>query len=216
MKFTDQLWEDSQPIFDQIIQHPFNQELSTGTLSIEKFKFYIHQDSLYLADFSKALAIIAAKAPDSQLSLAFLDFARNAVIVEKILHESYFKEYTIDSEAGKAPGCFTYTNYLIATCSLHSFEVAVAAVLPCFWIYQKVGDIILSNQKKPNPYQNWIDTYSGEDFNKSVNSILAICNKIAENTSQATRREMLEKYQMASRLEYMFWDSAYRLEQWPV
>ncbi|MCF2442863.1 thiaminase II [Dyadobacter sp. CY345] len=216
MKFTDHLWNAALPVFDKIITHPFNQEMMSGTLPEEKFKFYIYQDSLYLADFAKALATAGTKANTSEQLLKFLLFAQNAIIVERVLHESYFQEYAINIDGGKAPGCFAYTNYLLAVSAYESFEVAVAALLPCFWIYKKVGDHIFANQSTPNPYQNWIDAYAGEEFAVSVNNALDICNMLAEQASETTRQKMTEAYITASRLEFVFWDSAYRLESWDV
>lgn len=216
MKFTDLLWAEALPIFEQIQAHPFNQELKEGTLPLEKFKFYIYQDSLYLADFARALAVAGTKAGNSQDLLDFLQFAQNAIIVERALHVGYFKEYVIEYQSGKAPGCFAYTNYLMATSAFESYEVAVAALLPCFWIYKQVGDYIYANQATPNPYQNWINAYAGEDFAHSVQKALDICDRLAENASDITRARMIEAYVTASRLEYVFWDSAYRLESWTV
>jgi len=214
MKFTDHLWEAALPVYEQIIAHPFNQEMKLGTLPVEKFKFYIYQDSLYLADFARALAMTGTKANSSEELLDFLLFAQNAIIVERVLHERYFEEYAIGFNSGKAPGCFAYTNYLLAATAYESFEVAVAALLPCFWIYKKVGDYIYAHQASPNPYQNWIDAYAGEDFAISVNKALDICNALAERASDETREKMTAAYITASRLEYVFWDSAYKLESW--
>ena len=202
--FTDILWQDSLPIYDQILRHPFNQELKNGTLGIQQFKFYIYQDSLYLSDFARA-----------QL-LDFLYFAQNAILVERALHESYFQEYAIDFKGGKAPGCFAYTNYLLAVSSFEQFEVAVAALLPCFVIYKEIGDYIKTSQVFPNPYQNWINAYSGEEFANAVQKVLSICNEIADNASAAVRAAMTKAYKTATRMEYIFWDSAYHQEQWPV
>lgn len=216
MKFTEELWAEALPIYQQIQEHPFNQELKNGTLPVEKFKFYIYQDSLYLADFARALGSTGTKSGTSQELLDFLQFAQNAILVERALHIGYFKEYEIDLKSGKAPGCFAYTNYLLAASAFESYEVAVAALLPCFWIYKKVGDYIYENQAKPNPYQNWIDAYAGEDFALSVEKALQICDRIAETASDTTRKKMKEAYVAASKLEYVFWDSAYRLEEWVV
>jgi thiaminase/transcriptional activator TenA len=216
MKFTDSLWESALPIYEKIENHPFNQELKTGTLAVEKFKFYIFQDSLYLADFAKALATAGTKSGTSQELLDFLEFAQNAILVERALHISYFKDYGINFKSEKAPGCFTYTNYLLSVSAFESYEVTVAALLPCFWIYKKVGDYIYANQAKPNPYQNWIDAYAGEEFGASVEKALGICNQLAEQASPLVRQKMREAYITASKLEYVFWDSAYRMEEWPV
>ncbi|GLU51715.1 thiaminase II [Dyadobacter frigoris] len=216
MKFTDHLWNEALPVYNKIQEHPFNQEMMAGTLPVEKFKFYIYQDSLYLAEFAKALATAGTKAGTSQELLDFLQFAQNAIIVERILHESYFKEYVIDFDGGKAPGCFAYTNYLLSTAAYESYEVSVAALLPCFWIYKKIGDYIYANQASPNPYQNWIDAYAGEEFAASVEKALSICNNLADQASETVRGKMTEAYLNASKLEYVFWDSAYQLENWKV
>ena len=116
-----------------IIEHPFNRELGQGTLPVEKFKFYIQQDALYLVDFSRALAIVGAKARLPGWILDFLEFAKDGLVVERALHEEYFLVLLVTPEVEQAPGCFTYTNYLVATASHRSFEEA-AALLPCFGI----------------------------------------------------------------------------------
>jgi thiaminase/transcriptional activator TenA len=216
MKFSDQLYQEALPVYSKIENHPFNQELKSGTLPVEKFKFYIYQDSLYLADFARALATAGTRSGSSTELLDFLEFAQNAILVERALHIGYFNEYQIEYNTGKSPGCFAYTNYLLTVSAFESYEVAVAALLPCFWIYKKVCDFIFANQEKPNKYQNWIDAYAGEAFAVSVRKALDICDQVAENTSDKTRQKMAEAHLMASRLEYVFWDSAYRLEAWSV
>lgn len=216
MRFTEQLWNDALPVYEQILNHPFNLELQNGTLPVEKFKFYIYQDSLYLADFAKTLALTGTRATTSQGLLDFLQFAQNAILVERALHIGYFNEYQIGFESGKAPGCFAYTNYLLAVSAFESYEVAVAALLPCFWIYKKIGDHIYKNQRKPNPYQNWIDAYAGEEFAVSVEKAIGICEELADAASDSTRVKMRNAYLTATRLEYVFWDSAYKLDQWSV
>jgi thiaminase/transcriptional activator TenA len=61
-----------------------------------------------------------------------------------------------------------------------------------------------------------IDAYAGEEFGASVEKALGICNQLAEQASPLVRQKMREAYITASKLEYVFWDSAYRMEEWPV
>ena len=82
-----------------------------------------------------------------QNTLAFLQFAENAIIVENALHESYFEEFGISEKAIIQPACHHYIHFLKSTAALENLEVAMAAILPCFWIYKKVGDYIYENQK---------------------------------------------------------------------
>jgi len=94
-------------------------------------------------------------------------------------------------------------------------ETSLAAVLPCFRIYNEVGDYIVKNQVKDiNPYQSWIDKYGGDEFKESVIKAIAICDEFAEKSF--FKEEMTDAFLYSSRMEWMFWDSAYRMETWPV
>jgi thiaminase (transcriptional activator TenA) len=215
MGFTKRLWDTISEIYEAIIDHPFNRELAQGTLPAEKFEFYIKQDALYLVDFARALAIVGSKALLPGRIVDFLDFAKDGLIVERSLHDEYFRRLQVTLDVAQAPGCFAYTNYLIATASHRSFEEAVSALLPCFWIYREVGMHIVRQSVPANPYQLWIDTYAGEEFGAAVRRAIEITDEVAATATEDTRRRMTEAFVLSSRLEWMFWDSAYRMELWP-
>ncbi|MGI4750389.1 MAG: thiaminase II [Janthinobacterium lividum] len=215
MKWSETAWQQSAAIFEQIIEMPFNQELMAGTLDIEKFKFYISQDSNYLEHFGRGLALIAARTQTSYV-LDYLRFAEGAIVVENALHANYFATFNISQKAELSPACHHYINYLLKEASLSQVEVAMAAVLPCFWIYKKVGDYIYANQtKNNNPYQSWIDTYAGEDFGKLVDKAIRICDEAALNCSPQQQQTMTAAFITGCRLEWLFWDSAWLMETWP-
>nr|BCW99981.1 MAG: aminopyrimidine aminohydrolase [Bacteroidota bacterium] len=216
MRFTEVLWREISPIYEAILAHPFNQELMRGTLDRERFLFYLQQDALYLADFGRALALMAARARRTEEVLQFVQFAEGAVRVERALHEAYFQEFGLSTPTRvQAPACFAYTNFLLATVSCRSFEEGMAALLPCFWIYREVGRYIYRHASAGNPYQRWIDTYASEEFSVWVDRAIALTERCSESTSEEGRALMREAFVLSSRLEWMFWDSAYRLERWP-
>lgn len=217
MQFTQTLWQQNEGLYQTTLHHPFNQELAQGTLPLEKFKHYIAQDALYLADFAKALALMAARSTDSQQIVDFLEFAQGAIIVERALHESYFTKFSISAQANtqKTPACFAYTHFLLSTCALAPLEVGMAALLPCFWIYREVGNFILAHhQNQHNPYQEWIDTYAGDAYSLVVDKALALANQMAEAATDTQHQAMHQAYRHGAHLEYWFWDSAYHLEHW--
>jgi thiaminase/transcriptional activator TenA len=214
MKFTKELWDNIAPIYAAIIDHPYNKELAAGTLPRRKFKFYLQQDALYLVDFARALAIVASKAEDPLRINAFLQFAGEGIAVERALHEEYFKQFDVTLDTGQSPSCFAYTNYLLATASHRSYEEAIGALLPCFWIYREVGLHILGLSAEGNPYQLWIDTYAGEEFGEAVRRAVDITEDVASHASDSARERMREAFLLSSRLEWMFWDGAYRMEEW--
>lgn len=215
MKWSEHTWQAIEQRYQSILDMPFIKELSDGTLPQEKFRFYMAQDSLYLEHFGRTLSLIAAKIQDLQDVLAFMRFAENAIVVENALHESYFVDFGVSDKGVAEPACHHYIHFLRSTAALESVEIAVAAVLPCFWIYREVGDYIYSNQNTiNNPYQKWIDTYGGEEFSVAVDQAIAICDRLAENSTKEIREKMTEAFIMSTRMEFHFWEGAYELKTW--
>jgi thiaminase/transcriptional activator TenA len=217
MSWSKTAWQASSGIYKQIISMPFIEELINGSLPQEKFKFYIAQDSIYLAHFGRALSLIAARAHSTAHALEFTRFAEGAIVVENALHAGYFQKYGLNDSIPISPTCQHYTQFLLSQAALEQVEVAMAAVLPCFWIYKEVGNFIYKQaQQENNPYQDWINTYSGEAFGAIVNRAIRICDEVAEVCTPAQQKAMTEAFVTASKLEWMFWDSAWNLEKWPV
>ncbi len=214
MKWSEQVWQQALPVYERIITMPFIKELESGTLDPERFKHYISQDAYYLEYFGRALAIIAAKAPDADTMLDYIRFAEGAVVVERSLHLMYFQEYQIIGQREPSPTCHHYIHYLQSEAYSRDFCIGMAAVLPCFWIYKKAGDSIIQHCGTSNRYQSWISTYAGEEFGALVEKAIALCDREAERASPHQQQAMSEAFMYASRLEYAFWDSAYRLEKW--
>ena len=215
MGFSKSLWQQIEPLYQQILDLPFNQELTAGTLSEQRFAFYVKQDQMYLVDFSRALAMAGTRAPNAAALNAWLHFAGEAVAVEQELHEGFMRRFAAPDGLGKSPACLAYTQFLLATAALEEYPVMVVALLPCFWIYREVGTHIHARSAANNPYQDWIDTYAGEAFSASVDRAIALTDEAAEGASEAVRQRMTEAFVLSSRLEWMFWDSAYRMETWP-
>ena len=220
-EFSLQAWKNIDRIYQAILTMSFVKELKTGSLDRQIFQYYMIQDGIYLGEFARVLAIISAKAPGSDMQLEFANSVREAIVVERSLHENFFAEFGIKAEDALAtepsPTCLSYTNFLIATAYQHSFAVTVAAVLPCFWIYLEVGKHIHEEANtKANLYQKWIDTYIDPDFEASVNYVIRVADEAAQKAS-ATELELMDRaFYRASQFEWMFWDSAYRLEKWKI
>ena len=220
MRFTDAMWAEISPIFEAILAQPFNRELAAGTLERKRFLFYMIQDAHYLGAFARALATAAAKAttPDAQVKLA--GSARDAILVERSLHEGFFREFGVKPEqfatTPPSPTCSGYSDFLQATAFRQPFAVAMAALVPCFQIYYEVGKRLHAIAGPDNPYQRWIDTYQDEAFGRSVMEVLAITDAAHEAAGATEREEMHAAYLKATRYEWLFWDSAYRLEAWPI
>jgi thiaminase/transcriptional activator TenA len=219
-RFSEEAWRRTGGVREAIARLPFNRELAAGTLAPERFRFYITQDALYLAEYARVLAIAAAKAPDAATLRWFSQAAGEAIAVEQALHARYLAEFGVDpgtvATAEPSPDCLAYTSYLLATAHQSPWEVTVAAILPCFWIYWDVAGAIVESAAPDNPYRAWIDTYADPRFGEAVRMVIAIADRAASATTPRTRDAMLAAFTRSAQYEYLFWDGAYRQRGWPA
>jgi thiaminase/transcriptional activator TenA len=218
--FSPEAWSRNAALYETIRTLPFNAQLASGSLSESRFKHYITQDAHYLVGFGRALALAAAKAPDADRIVQFVKAAEGALVVERALHGSFFKQYGITAQlfaqTPLSPACHHYVCFLLATAYAEPYEVLLAALLPCFWIYAEVGRDIHARAAPANPYRAWIDTYAGEEFHAAVRAMIAATDDAAAEVTSALRARMHAAFTRAAQLEWVFWDSAFRLEAWPV
>ena len=218
--FSDAAWDRNAALYETIRTMPFNRELAEGRLPPALFRHYMIQDSHYLVGFAQALALAGAKADDPAQIQQFTESATAAIAVERGLHADCFKRFGVSSGEVAAtpasPVAHHYVSFLLATGFREPLAVHVAAMLPCFWIYREVGRDILERSAPDNPYRAWIDTYAGEEFARTVDAMIATTDALAAVASPAVVDAMHAAFTCATRLEWMFWDSAYRDAVWPV
>ena len=218
MRFSEEAWQRNSALREAIHGLPFNIELAAGTLAPHRFRFYIMQDALYLAQYSRVLSLAAAKAPDTASSQIFGHSALGAIAVEQRLHEHYLRQFRVKPEtvasAEPAPDCLAYTSFLLATAHQQPWAVLVAALLPCFWIYWDVAGAITRQQATDNPYRAWIDTYADPTFGEAVDRVIGIADQAALATP-SLRPAMLAAFACSAQYEFLFWDGAHQERGWP-
>jgi thiaminase/transcriptional activator TenA len=220
MRFSEEARQRTAALRAAIDRLPFNIELAAGTLAAERFRFYILQDAIYLGEYARVLALAAVKAPDAATVQVFAGDAVQAIAVEQALHGRYLAEFGVDAEAVAAaepmPDCLAYTSFLLATAHHAPWEVLVAALLPCFWIYWDVAGAITRQAAPDNPYRAWIDTYADPRFGDAVQMVIGIADNAAAGATPTARASMLAAFARSARFEYLFWDGAYQQRRWPA
>lgn len=256
-RWSDEAWEAALPVYRKILEHPFVGALADGTLSADRFRYYIRQDALYLDGYARRLAHVAARLPHKEQAERFLHFALDGIEVERALHAQFLAgDHPSPEEI--SPTCLLYTSVLDAQ-ALAPVEVEAAAVLPCFVVYQRVGESILARATheaatngqgaangeaaepgataengatlqpggaaenggdgsplSKNPYRAWIETYADPSFAASTEQAMRICDELAAAAGESTRQRMTELFVRCTRMEWLFWDSAWNLENWKI
>lgn len=218
MSFSQDVWEKNRTLYQATLNLPFNQELAQGTLDQAAFSHYVIQDAHYLLAYGRSLAIAAAKAFEADDVIQFSEAAKIAIIVERSLHNGFMQDFGITKEQFENTpltlACHHYTSFLTSLAWSESYPIVLAGLLPCFWIYAEVGKDIVKTSVANNPYQAWVDTYSGEDFHTAVRNVITTIDKVAARCDSDTIAKMHTAYTMGAKLEWLFWDSAYQQRQW--
>jgi thiaminase/transcriptional activator TenA len=216
----DLLWADIGDIHAAILRHPFVTGLTDGTLPREAFRHYVVQDAHYLRGYARALALCGAKATLPADTVMFAAHAGGAVAAEQGLHAGLLADLGVTAQeaaaAPIAPTTRAYVSYLFATAYGGSFAEAVAAVLPCYWIYARVGEELLTRGSPDPLYARWIATYGGEEFQAVVDAVLELTDRLGASVPPVEWALIREHVVVTARYEWMFWDAGWRRETWPV
>lgn len=224
-RFTDRLWSETELLRKSIDELDFLRRLGDGTLPLDVFRTYIEQDGLYLAGYAKALALLAARAPDPVTAGFWANSASTSATVELSLHQRLLTGGALPQADGPpvhSTACLGYVSYLIATAATEPYAVGTAAVLPCFWIYADVGTRLAASAKDvvaadpSHPYAQWVTTYDDADFRDVVERARTLVDAAADAATETERDAMRTAFTIAARYELMFWDTALNPQPWPA
>ena len=143
-------WDRASSLIAVTEKHPFLVAMVDGSLEIDKFRYYVVQDALYLKDFADCLRILSRNEGISEEESKRLEsFAKGAEEAEMCLHNSFFTQWDISAEGvEQMPNSLLYTSYMKRVVATRPHAEGLAVLLPCFWVYAHVGDVMLKLRDK--------------------------------------------------------------------
>lgn len=208
--WSQEIWKKSSRIYDAILELDFLKELSDGSLGNDIFSRYIAQDEIYLKNYYHQMNMLAEMMNNEQDKNLFISFAQSGMEGEAAMHDLLIKRYGIDTQVKSSKVTSDYNAHICEGIETGNTCIALAAVLPCMWIYNRVGLHILDHSTLDgNPYKEWILEYGQEEFTTGVNQVLKMIDAMAADADEHTR-QMMDYYYLKSALyEYAFWDYGY-------
>jgi thiaminase/transcriptional activator TenA len=222
MSFIENVERQALPVRQAVLSHPFITGVGDGSLEVERFKYYVLQDYVYLVDYSRVLALAAARAPDLETMRWFAGVLEATLTTEMDLHRSYCAEFGITAAALEgtraAPTTTAYANFLMKVAYLGSFGELVAALVPCQWGYWEIGNHLARRGVPAGAplYRKWIQMYTAPEFAALATYIRQLADWEGERAGAAQRAAMEEAYLTSFKYEYLFWEMAYNQEEWAV
>jgi thiaminase/transcriptional activator TenA len=211
--YTEALWNGIEDIVPGIFYHPFCTGLADGTLPTGCFKHYIGQDMLYIEKDAKAFTIIAEKSNNNRESSFFRNMAKDGLETERILHKELLPLFQVSKPGQMSKVCSEYTSFLVNSALKDDYPIAVAALLPCFWVFLETGLHIRNKSEKNNPYQKWLDTYSDAIYEYYVKQYVEIVESLMNNATKRVREKMIKAFRNSTIYENMFFSEAWDIEK---
>lgn len=217
MSFCQAVRKETNRYFEESFKHPFVKGLVNGTLPIEKFAYYMLQDAYYLKHYSKVLALTAVKAEKEADMKFFLEKAQFVQQSELLLHTTVFQELGITEEqiAGfiPAPATYNYVSHMYQAVYNGDAAESFAAMLPCPWLYQEIGEYYRDAKPGVKVYEDWINMYSDIAFKQSIEEQIEMMDRYAHENPH--KSDILEQHFIRScYYEWQFWEMSWTMQDW--
>lgn len=231
--WSGQAVKAAEKILEACCRHPFTQGLADGTLPKKAFLFYVIQNVHYLTGYAASLHALAGRvATMSNLPLEerkriakrLHGWAKDTDAVRESLDSVYAahaagKRLTDDPLFKTIePATLLYINYEALCAKTSHPAVGMAALLPCFWVYDGLGQAFVKAQKKSrlnkNPFADWIAGYGSPEYSAEVRQALGIADALAAETDETVKAEMTSAFLTACRMELHLMEAAWRGLTW--
>jgi len=214
MRFTDELRTAADSGWQAQIDHPFVRGIGDGSLSLDRFRFWIRQDYLFLIEYCRVFAFGAARAPDLQTLTKFADLLDATAHGEMELHRAYAREFGIEPSELEAetaaPATRAYTDFLVRVAATGEFAEMAAALLPCMWAFSDIGMALKARGAPADPrYARWIEMYADPEFAALADWCRRLVDDLAEQAGPGARARMREAFLTSVKHELAFWEMAW-------
>ncbi|HUZ19216.1 MAG TPA: TenA family protein [Acidimicrobiales bacterium] len=193
--------------------HPMVKEIAAGTLPHQHFRHYFEQNIAYLEDYARAIAAIAAKAPDAEALEVLGRILAQIITVELPANRRFLERLGGDpggvrGVATMEPTTYAYTRHLLATAALGDCAAGLTAVLPCQWSYGEIGADIAGAKPDDPIYADWVEVFGNPDYAELVDVTTSLLDRLAD-PDPASFSRLQVVFDASTRYEVEFWDMAY-------
>lgn len=223
MSFTKALRAKYDSIFEANYNHPFIRGVAAGQLKPDQLIHYVKQDFEYLSAYARVYGLALAKCTNREDMAMFnekIDFVLNS---ETHPHQCFCEQAGVAYEELQgypvAPAAHHYIRHMLTVAHEGTLGEIMCVLLPCPWIYLDIGQRLMEevNPKDDHPFAEWIRFYGSERLAASNQEFCDRIDKWAAEEAKADELlRMEEHFMISAQMEYLFWDMAYTIQDWPV
>lgn len=215
---SNRLHNAAAPVWEACLRHPFVTGIGDGTLDMEKFRYFMLQDYLYLFDYARVFALGVVKARDPELMRVFAANVDAILGGEMKIHRAYMKRLDITEEQvfsiKPALANLSYTNYMLSVSQTGGPMEIVASILACSWSYAEIGQALAATPgAAEHPfYGEWIRGYASEEYAATNQALIELMDSLAADAGEEQLAYLTDVFVNCSRYELGFWDMAWDVQ----
>lgn len=212
------LHDAAAPVWEACLRHPFVTGIGDGTLDMEKFRYFMLQDYLYLFDYARVFALGVVKARDPELMRVFAANVDAILGGEMKIHRAYMKRLDITEEqvfsVKPALANLSYTNYMLSVAHAGTPMEIVASILACSWSYAEIGQTLsaIPGAAEHPFYGEWIRGYASEEYTATNQALIKLMDTLAADATESQLAYLTDVFVNCSRYELGFWDMAWDVQ----
>ena len=204
-RWSESAFEAVADIMHSIEQYEFIQKMLDGTLLQEQFVRYLQQDKIYLKEYSRDLYAVADMMTDKAEGDFFRATAKEGMESENAMQAMLSERFGIGGEPLPVATTLRYTRFLRHYTDTLDVPLVLAAVLPCYWVYNEVGKYLVAQHISPdNPYREWIQTYGSPEMDEATRYVVALIDRLAKECSPEKQALMRRVFVEGCALELEF------------
>lgn len=215
---STRLHDAAAPVWEACLRHPFVTGIGDGTLDMEKFRYFMLQDYLYLFDYARVFALGVVKARDPELMRVFAANVDAILGGEMNIHRAYMKRLDITEEQvfsiKPALANLSYTNYMLSVAQTGGPMEIVASILACSWSYAEIGQALaaIPGAAEHPFYGEWIRGYASEEYAATNQALIELMDSLAADAGEEQLAYLTDVFVNCSRYELGFWDMAWDVQ----
>lgn len=215
---STRLHDAAAPVWEACLRHPFVTGIGDGTLDMEKFRYFMLQDYLYLFDYARVFALGVVKARDPELMRVFAANVDAILGGEMKIHRAYMKRLDITEEQvfsiKPALANLSYANYMLSVAQTGGPMEIVVSILACSWSYAEIGQALaaIPGAAEHPFYGEWIRGYASEEYAATNQALIELMDSLAADAGEEQLAYLTDVFVNCSRYELGFWDMAWDVQ----
>ena len=216
---VEKMLEATKDLWEGFYQHPFVKGIADGSLSDERFRHYLVQDTLYLKEYARTYYIGAAKEEDVNIMLFMSKVGDGMIANDEDVNKRNLRRLGVEIDSvyqtPMSLDNLSYVSYMEKVAYKGGTAEALAAVMPCGLSYEYLAKRMVEENPKcleNEKYGDFIGNYIRDQFCDNNAKYIELIEKLAENYSEEQIDNLVEIFVRCAEYEMRFWDLSWEIQ----